>query len=94
MSEKGWKDLPIGGKITEAGNACKYKTGDWRTFLPVVDREKCINCMQCWLYCPDMAIEAKDNGELGEIKLDYCKGCGICANICPVKCIEMKKEEK
>lgn len=94
MSKKGWKEIPIGGKITEAGNAAEYKTGDWRTFLPDVDREKCINCLQCWLYCPDMAINANDDGTLGKVNLDYCKGCGICAKICPVKCIEMKKENK
>ncbi|MEG6615101.1 4Fe-4S binding protein [Peptococcaceae bacterium 1198_IL3148] len=23
---------------------------------------------------------------------DYCKGCGICANVCPRKCIEMVDE--
>ncbi|MDP8292431.1 MAG: 4Fe-4S binding protein [Candidatus Orphnella occulta] len=22
---------------------------------------------------------------------DHCKGCGICASICPVKCIKMEK---
>lgn len=94
MSEKGWKEIPIGGKIVEAGNADQYKTGDWRTFLPKIDREKCINCLQCKLYCPDMAISSDDDGKLGEVNLDYCKGCGICSNICPVKCIKMEKEEK
>ncbi|MEA3375521.1 MAG: pyruvate synthase, partial [Chloroflexota bacterium] len=30
MSElKGWKEIPIGGMILEAGNAVEYKTGDW-----------------------------------------------------------------
>ena len=28
------------------------------------------------------------------INLDYCKGCGICANECPVNAIEMVLEEK
>ncbi|MCD6267417.1 MAG: 4Fe-4S binding protein, partial [Thermotogaceae bacterium] len=23
---------------------------------------------------------------------DYCKGCGLCANVCPAKAIEMKPE--
>ena len=27
-----------------------------------------------------------------EADLTYCKGCGICAEICPVKCIKMEKE--
>jgi len=25
---------------------------------------------------------------------DYCKGCGICANECPTKAIEMVRETK
>jgi pyruvate ferredoxin oxidoreductase delta subunit len=27
------------------------------------------------------------------VNLDYCKGCGICANECPKKCIELVLEE-
>ena len=34
------------------------------------------------MYCPDRAI----NEEV-EVDLDYCKGCGICANECPKKAI-------
>ena len=28
------------------------------------------------------------------IKKDWCKGCGICANVCPKKCIKMEEEAK
>ncbi|MGM0442375.1 MAG: 4Fe-4S dicluster-binding protein [Elusimicrobiota bacterium] len=95
MTKKdGWKDIPKGGKITQAGNSREYETGDWKTFKPVVDRDECINCLFCWIYCPDMAIEVKENGDLGKVDLDYCKGCGICADVCPKKCIDMVKEEK
>ena len=65
------------------------KTGSWRVFRPVVDKEKCNACGLCALYCPDCAI----NDEL-EIDLNFCKGCGICANVCPKKAIEMVREEK
>ncbi len=87
----GWKDLEEGGKIVDAGNSVKYKTGDWRSFRPVYHSEKCIHCLQCWIYCPDTSIPVKD-GKRQETDLDHCKGCGICAEVCPVKCIEMKDE--
>lgn len=88
---KGWKDIPIGGIINKPGTAKEYKTGDWRAFKPVVDKSKCINCLQCWIYCPDASVIVKDEKMQG-FDYDHCKGCGICAAICPVKCIKMEKE--
>lgn len=91
--EPGWKDIPVGGLILEPGNAVDYKTGGWRTFKPVHDKEKCINCLFCWMYCPDSAIKVEDGKVVG-IDLEHCKGCGICAKECPsrVKAIKMEKE--
>ena len=91
MAEKpGWKSLPMAAIITEPGSSMQYKTGDWRTFRPVVDLEKCTNCLLCWIYCPEPAITRTEKG----VKVDYnfCKGCGICAEECPVKAITMMEE--
>ena len=63
-------------------------TATWRTFTPVVHRERCTKCNFCWKFCPDDAI-AFDAQGFPQIKLDYCKGCGICAVECPPKTIEM-----
>ena len=95
MSEQppGWKDIPIGGLITDAGNSFRYKTGDWRSERPFVDKAKCINCLQCWVYCPDGSVLV-ENEKMAGYDYDHCKGCGICAHICPVKAIEMVSEEK
>ncbi len=65
------------------------KTGSWRVFKPVVDKEKCNACGLCAMYCPDAAID-----EELEVDLDFCKGCGICARECPKKAITMEREEK
>ncbi len=80
---KGWKQLPIGA-ILDAGTAKNYKTGDWRNIRPIWNKEKCIQCLRCWIYCPDSSIIIKD-GKVDGIDLDHCKGCGICAAECPVK---------
>jgi pyruvate ferredoxin oxidoreductase delta subunit len=41
------------------------------------------------MYCPDRAIDDDLN-----VDLTFCKGCGICANECPKKAIQMVREEK
>jgi len=91
--KEGWRELPIGAIILEPGSSEKFKTGDWREGKkPVVDKNKCTNCMICWISCPDSAIIVKD-GEMKGFNLDYCKGCGICSTQCPVNAIEMVDEE-
>jgi pyruvate ferredoxin oxidoreductase delta subunit len=87
----GWRDIPIGGLIVEAGNSEEYITGGWRAFRPVLDLEKCINCLTCWVFCPDVSVLVADE-EMRGFDLDHCKGCGICASVCPVDAIEMVEE--
>ena len=88
----GWKELPQGAVVTEPGSSRKYKTGDWRAFKPVVESDKCVNCLLCWVYCPDAAIIRDDKNV--KINYDYCKGCGICAKECPKLAIKMMEEKK
>ena len=81
---KSWKELPIGGLILDAGNAAEYETGSWRTFRPTWHEDLCIQCLMCWSYCPDVAIELEEDKVVG-IDYAHCKGCGICSFECPVK---------
>jgi pyruvate ferredoxin oxidoreductase delta subunit len=81
-----------GGRVIEPGSALKFETGDWRSFKPVLDREMCIDCMTCWIYCPDDSIIIKDSTKMGGFKLTHCKGCGICASTCPKDAIKMAQE--
>ncbi len=79
------------GTLVDAGSSLKYKTGGWKVFKPKIDEKKCIHCMRCVMWCPDICIPTK-NGKRLKANLDYCKGCGICAEVCPVKAIKMVKE--
>ncbi len=50
----------------------------------------CTMCENCYIFCPDAAIEKKNDGYM--IAYDYCKGCGICVNECPRSAIHMEAE--
>jgi len=81
-----------------AGPGDAGRTGSWRVLRPVLDPSKCTpartgkaSCAFCWLYCPD--------GTVGKtipptFTLEYCKGCGICAEECPTGAITMVEESQ
>lgn len=74
------------------------RTGDWRTSRPVVEASTCMaakagkpTCQICWVYCPDACIA---QGTPPSVDLEYCKGCGICAEVCPSGSISMTPESE
>jgi len=69
------------------------KTGSWRIFRPEVNYSKCTKCTIWWVFCPDAAV-TRQQDDSPKIDYDYCKGCGVCANECPVKAIAMVREEE
>jgi pyruvate ferredoxin oxidoreductase delta subunit len=83
----------IGAIIDEPGNMRTNKKVSFRNLKPVTDYSKCIKCGRCWMSCPDIAYEINKDGTFKNLEL-YCKGCGICANVCPVKCIKMEVVEQ
>lgn len=54
----------------------------WRVEKPIHNSDVCINCFNCWVYCPDAAILAR-NEKLSGVDYVHCKGCGICVSVCP-----------
>ncbi|CCC80887.1 2-oxoacid:acceptor oxidoreductase family protein [Thermoproteus tenax] len=98
----GWDKIPEGG-LTYPGSSLRYKTGSWRVEKPIIDHSKCIMCRKCWMFCPDDAVlevwrETKlPSGRVVRVKAidfsyEYCKGCGICADVCPTGAIQMVRE--
>ncbi len=55
----------------------------------------CIECDNCFIFCPDMAIAKDSSVPLHYSVLDqYCKGCGCCLEECPRGAMGVKEESK
>ena len=87
------KKINPGAIIDKPGNMKDAKKVSFTNEKPVTDYKKCIKCGRCWMFCPDMAFEQRKDGYFKN-NLLFCKGCGICANVCPLKCIKMELIEK
>jgi len=74
--------------ISRPSKGSAGSTWTWRTERPVLDPSKCTRCWLCWLFCPEGAVIRRKNLPV-EIDYTYCKGCGVCANECPLKAIKM-----
>ncbi len=94
-------ELELGAAVITPGSAREYETGDWRSFYPITDEQKCIACGVCWIFCPEASrilVPRKNKGSaltpnFYDFDPKYCKGCGICAQECPTHAIKMAQEE-
>jgi len=86
-------DAPTTGsaRIAASANAPLRGTGDWRTFRPVLDPEKCNGCWLCFAYCPDGAIRM-DERDRPVFDYDHCKGCLLCVEECPTHALIVERE--
>ena len=53
----------------------------------------CCRCDNCFVFCPEGIVRHRPDGSY-EIDLDYCKGCGICAEECPRGVVSMTRESR
>ncbi|PAF51377.1 pyruvate ferredoxin oxidoreductase [Helicobacter sp. 13S00401-1] len=84
LESKGIESLdiyPENRKYTDESSST-LSVAHWRVDKPVHNVDHCINCYFCWVYCPDSSILVRDEKMTG-IDYKHCKGCGICADVCP-----------
>jgi pyruvate ferredoxin oxidoreductase gamma subunit len=80
--------------IHAAATSVEVHTGLWRTVRPVLDPEKCNHCTWiCAPLCPDGVIGVAPDGTPA-IDLDHCKGCMVCAAVCPSHAIDTVPERQ
>ncbi len=98
----GYDNAPLGGVNPLFGSTVSNDLSASREgFVPVFQKEKCINCGMCDVYCPDMVYQFDDgefNGKKMKVNLgpDYrhCKGCLRCVEVCPTKAITFGLERE
>ena len=87
----GYKSAPIGGVLPTPGNTAHNDLRTSRTgWMPVLDRDKCIDCGVCDMVCPDLCIvwlthvdtDGKPGVTLDGVDYQYCKGCMRCVETC------------
>ncbi|HEM45659.1 MAG TPA: hypothetical protein ENO23_01305 [Alphaproteobacteria bacterium] len=80
--------------IHAAATSVEVRTGLWRTVRPVLAPQKCHHCTWiCAPLCPDGVIGVAPDGTPA-IDLDHCKGCMVCAAVCPSHAIDTVPERE
>ena len=91
LTEKApYQDITPGNVVYGGGGAATFLTGEWRTMTPVIDWDKCVQCLLCAPMCPDSSIPVVD-GKRQDFDYDHCKGCGICVGCCSFGAITMRE---
>jgi NAD-dependent dihydropyrimidine dehydrogenase PreA subunit len=66
--------------------------GDWVPWFPVIDYDRCKNCMQCLNFCLFGVYELSENETVEVAKPSGCKtNCPACARVCPHSAIIFPK---
>lgn len=94
-NEWGYQNAPIGGINPRFGSTIANDLSASREgYIPLFIQEKCIQCGQCFITCPDMVFQFKPGTYKGREMmvnqgLDYhhCKGCLRCVEICPTQAL-------
>ena len=69
-----------------------FKHGDWKPWFPVIDYDRCTNCMQCLSFCL-FGVYGVDDGDSIQVQNnDQCKtNCPACSRVCPEAAIMFPK---
>jgi len=67
---------------------------NWPPWFPVIDRDRCVNCLQCLNFCLFGTFSLSGDKEVIVSKPAACKNlCPACARICPKSAIIFPKYE-
>jgi len=66
--------------------------GVWKPWFPVIDYDRCTNCMQCLSFCLFDVYGVSESGKIQVQNNDNCKtNCPACSRVCPEVAIMFPK---
>jgi Pyruvate/2-oxoacid:ferredoxin oxidoreductase delta subunit len=72
--------------------ASAAKHGDWKPWFPVIDYDRCTNCMQCLSFCLFGVYGVDEEQKIQVQNNDNCKtNCPACSRVCPEAAIMFPK---
>ncbi|MEM9399678.1 MAG: ferredoxin family protein [Verrucomicrobiota bacterium] len=67
-------------------------TGTWKPWFPVIDYDRCTNCMQCLSFCLFDVYGVDSENQIQVQNQDNCKtNCPACSRVCPEVAIMFPK---
>lgn len=87
-------DGPRVAEVAEAERARQSaaKHGDWLPWFPVIDYDRCTNCMQCLSFCLFDVYGVDEQSKIQVQNNDNCKtNCPACSRVCPEAAIMFPK---
>ncbi|MDB6033118.1 MAG: Fe-S cluster protein [Verrucomicrobiales bacterium] len=84
-------------KVTEAVEAVRAEVnaaqhGNWKPWFPVIDYDRCTNCMQCLSFCLFGVYGVDEEQRIQAQNQDNCKtNCPACSRVCPEAAIMFPK---
>lgn len=66
--------------------------GEWKPWFPVIDYDRCTNCMQCLSFCLFGVYGVDEQNRIQAQNHDHCKtNCPACSRVCPEAAIMFPK---
>lgn len=89
----GFTDEQIVGAVESVRAEKKaVQQGGWKPWFPVIDYDRCTNCMQCLSFCLFGVYGADREGHIQVQNQDNCKtNCPACSRVCPEAAIMFPK---
>ena len=87
-------DAPRIADAVEAvrNDAAAVRHGEWKPWFPVIDYDRCTNCMQCLSFCLFGVYGVDEQQRIQVQNNDNCKtNCPACSRVCPEAAIMFPK---